>query len=79
MGRSGVRFDPDKVDIAFNGVALVQGGIAVGGDAMEQAGQVLREKQIVVAINLHDGQVSEDSHTCDLSLDYVKINADYRS
>ncbi|MDR3089589.1 MAG: bifunctional glutamate N-acetyltransferase/amino-acid acetyltransferase ArgJ [Desulfobulbaceae bacterium] len=79
IGRSGVRFNPEKVDIAFNDVTLVRDGQAVGGDAEERAGRVLREKEITVGITLQDGKADEEVYTCDLSLDYVKINADYRS
>lgn len=79
MGRSGVRFDPEKVDISFNGVTLVKNGLAAGGDAEKRASQALREKQITVDIVLPDGKASDEVYTCDLSLDYVKINADYRS
>ena len=79
MGRAGVDFDPEKVEISFNGVTLVRGGMAVGGEAEKKASQVLREKEIVVAIKLQDGKAGAEIHTCDLSIDYVKINADYRS
>jgi len=79
MGRSGVRFDPEKVDISFNGVALVKNGLAIGGDAEKQVSQVLREKEITVGIALSDGKACDEVYTCDFSIDYVKINADYRS
>jgi len=79
MGRAGVDFDPEKVDIAFNGVILVKNGLAAGGDAEARASQVLREKEIVVDIILPDGDACEEIYTCDFSIDYVKINADYRS
>jgi glutamate N-acetyltransferase/amino-acid N-acetyltransferase len=79
MGRAGVRFDPAKVDIAFNSVTLARGGMAMGGEAEKEASQVLREKEITVTINLQDGKADAEIHTCDLSIDYVKINADYRS
>jgi glutamate N-acetyltransferase / amino-acid N-acetyltransferase len=79
MGRSGVRFDPGKVDIAFGDVVLVRDGLAVGADAEEAATQLLKEKQIAVCIDLKDGVGCEEVYTCDFSLDYVRINADYRS
>ena len=79
MGRSGVRFDPEKVDISFNGVTLVKNSLTVGEAAEKQASQVLREKEITVLITLPDGKACDEVYTCDLSLDYVKINADYRS
>ncbi|HBT97160.1 MAG TPA: ornithine acetyltransferase [Desulfobulbaceae bacterium] len=79
MGRSGVSFDPGKINIAFNGVTLVKNGLAAGGDAEARANQALREAEITVDITLPDGNASDEVYTCDFSLDYVKINADYRS
>lgn len=79
MGRSGVRFDPDRVDIAFGDVVIVRNGLAVGPKAEEAATSLLKEKEIAVCIDLKDGVGCEEVYTCDFSLDYVKINADYRS
>ena len=79
MGRSGVRFDPDCVDIAFGDVVIVRNGLAVGPQAEEAATSLLKEKKITVCIDLKDGVGCEEVYTCDFSLDYVKINADYRS
>lgn len=79
MGRSGVRFDPSRVDIAFGDVVIVRDGLAVGPDAEKAATGLLKEKNITVCIDLKDGTSCEEIYTCDFSLDYVKINADYRS
>jgi glutamate N-acetyltransferase/amino-acid N-acetyltransferase len=79
MGRSGIRFNPDKVDIAFGDVVIVKNGIAQGAEAEEKASQVLKNRHFTVCIDLQDGTGCEEVFTCDLSLDYVKINADYRS
>ncbi|WP_136805397.1 bifunctional glutamate N-acetyltransferase/amino-acid acetyltransferase ArgJ [Desulfosediminicola flagellatus] len=79
MGRSGVKFNPDRVDIAFNDVVIVRDGLAVGKDAEEQASKVLKEKKFNVCIDLKEGNGCEEVYTCDFSIDYVKINADYRS
>ncbi len=79
MGRSGVRFQPDRVDIAIGDVLLVKDGLAVGSKAEEVATALLKEKNIAVCIDLKDGVGCEEMYTCDFSLDYVKINADYRS
>lgn len=79
MGRSGVRFNPDIVDIAFGDVVLVRDGLGVGPDAEAAATQLLKAKQITVCIDLKDGVGCEEVYTCDFSIDYVKINADYRS
>jgi glutamate N-acetyltransferase/amino-acid N-acetyltransferase len=79
MGRSGVRFDPARVDIAIGDVVLVRNGLAVGPKAEEAATLLLKGKKIPVSIDLKDGVGCEEVYTCDFSLDYVKINADYRS
>jgi len=79
MGRAGVRFDPSRVDIAFGDVVIVRDGLAVGPDAEKAATKLLKEKNITVCIDLKDGTDCEEIYTCDFSLDYVKINADYRS
>ncbi len=79
MGRSGIRFNPDKVDIAFGDVVIVKNGVAQGPEAEEKASQTLKNRQFTVCIDLQEGTGCEEVYTCDLSLDYVKINADYRS
>ena len=79
MGRSGVRFNPEGVDVAFGDVVLVRDGLAVGKQAEEEATKLLKERNIAVCIDLKDGVGCEEVYTCDFSLDYVKINADYRS
>ena len=79
MGRSGVRFNPDQVDIAFGDVVLVRDGLGLGPEVEAKATKVLKDKKINVSIDLKDGLSCEEIYTCDFSIDYVKINADYRS
>lgn len=79
MGRSGVRFNPETVDVAIGDVVLVRDGLAVGKKAETDATKLLKEKNIAVCIDLKDGVGCEEMYTCDFSLDYIKINADYRS
>ena len=79
MGRCGVRFHPEQVDIAFGDVRIVKNGVGQGTAAEEAATAVLKEKTITVTIDLKDGNAVEEIYTCDFSIDYVKINADYRS
>lgn len=79
MGRSGVRFNQERVDIAFNDVVIVRDGLAVGDEAEKEAAKVLKEKKFNVCIDLKEGSGCEEVYTCDFSIDYVKINADYRS
>ena len=79
MGRSGVRFSPDRVDLAFGNVLLVKNGLSLGKEAEAAATLILKEKSFAVCIDLKDGPGCEEIYTCDFSIDYVKINADYRS
>ena len=78
-GRAGVRFNPDKIDIAFGDVVIVRNGRGLGAEAEEAATRVLKEKKFAVCIDLKDGAGCEEIHTCDFSVEYVRINADYRS
>jgi len=79
MGRSGVRFNPDQVDIAFGEVVMVRNGEGLGSEAEKAATLVLKERNFTVCIDLKDGTGCEEVHTSDFSVEYVKINADYRS
>ena len=78
-GRSGIRFNPERVDIAFGDVVIVRNGKTLGKDAEEAATRVIKENKFAVCIDLKDGAGCEEIHTCDFSVDYVKINADYRT
>jgi len=79
IGRSGVRVYPERIDIAFGDVLIVKNGLFLGNQAEEKATQILKERQFCVCVDLKDGAGCEEIHTCDFSLDYVRINADYRS
>jgi glutamate N-acetyltransferase/amino-acid N-acetyltransferase len=79
LGRSGCQFQADRVSIAFDDVTMVENGISLGKEVELQAAEVLRKKKFTVTVNLRDGSESAEVFTCDLSCDYVKINADYRT
>ncbi|HIJ90208.1 MAG: bifunctional glutamate N-acetyltransferase/amino-acid acetyltransferase ArgJ [Desulfobulbaceae bacterium] len=79
LGRSGAQFDQQKVDIAFDDVFMVKHGLGQGAEVEARATAVLKKPEFVVTVDLHAGEASKDIHTCDFSIDYVKINADYRS
>jgi len=78
-GRAGIAFDPEKVEIYFNDVLMVKAGKGCGPEAETQASKVLRESEFSIFVHLHLGNGGASVLTCDLSIDYVKINADYRS
>ncbi len=79
MGRSGARFNPERVDISFGDIMLVRDGMGLGKTAEASATKVLKENNITLCIDLKDGNICGEVYTCDFSLDYVKINADYRT
>jgi glutamate N-acetyltransferase/amino-acid N-acetyltransferase len=79
LGRSGATFEQSRVDIFFDDVLLVQDGLAQGAAAEAKATEVLKQKTFTVTVDLKTGQAADEIHTCDLSIDYIKINADYRS
>ncbi|MEA3547141.1 MAG: bifunctional glutamate N-acetyltransferase/amino-acid acetyltransferase ArgJ [Thermodesulfobacteriota bacterium] len=78
LGRSGVDFDPERVDIGFDDVLMVREGLGLKENE-EQATNVLKQKEFSVNIDLKNGSGSSEVYTCDFSLDYVRINADYRT
>lgn len=79
MGRSGVKFDPETVDIMFDDVLIVRNGQLASPENEKKADLVLKRKNICVTIDMKAGSVCEEFYTCDFSLDYVRINSDYRS
>ncbi|MDO4896971.1 MAG: bifunctional glutamate N-acetyltransferase/amino-acid acetyltransferase ArgJ [Moraxella sp.] len=79
IGNAGVDIDPSHVSIHLDDVVICQaGGLAPAyTEAMGQA--VMSRPQITITIALGQGVATDTVYTCDLSYDYVKINADYRS
>lgn len=79
LGRSGVSFDPERVDIFFNDLPIVKNGISKGAEEESSAGAAFKKPALTIRIDLHQGTARTLFYTCDLSLDYVRINADYRT
>ena len=77
LGYSGVLFREDLVDIFFGRVKIVDNGLATGKD--KQAGDVLKNKEVNIVIDLHAGKASAKVFTCDLTEGYIRINAEYRT
>ena len=79
LGRAGAELDPDAIDISFDDVCLVKNSRWQGIDAEADATKVLKQPEFFVTIDAHIGSGTASCWTCDFSIDYVKINADYRS
>jgi glutamate N-acetyltransferase/amino-acid N-acetyltransferase len=78
-GRAGVPVEPDKIDIFFDTVQMVRQGTGCGNTVEAEATRVLKQPEFSIVIDLHMGTGSAAMLTCDFSIDYVKINADYRT
>jgi glutamate N-acetyltransferase/amino-acid N-acetyltransferase len=78
-GYSGALIDPEKVDIYFDDVNIVRRGQGRGLEEEDRATSVMKKREYTVRLNLHRGTQSTFLLTTDLSFDYVKINASYRS
>ncbi len=78
IGRSGVKIAPEKISIAFGDLPVAKNGQALAFSE-KRALEILKKKIVPVAINLGQGKAVSRAFTCDFSLDYVKINAEYRT
>lgn len=78
-GRSGVDFDPDRIEIRFDDVTIFSEGSGRGADVEDAVTRVMKQPEFCIGIDLHAGEAFYSMWTCDFSVDYVRINADYRS
>ena len=79
VGRAGVPVDPDKVDVFFDDVLMVKNGMGCGKDTETEMTKILKKPEFEISIDLNMGHGHASVFTCDFSIDYVKINADYRT
>lgn len=80
IGRSGVPdLDVSKIQVWLDDVILCENGGAAASYREELGSAVMQQPEITIRIDLGRGAYSDTVWTCDLSYDYVKINADYRS
>lgn len=82
MGYSGAQFDPDKVDLYFESAAgklkIIENGVSTGYSE-ELATKILSEEYVTAIADMKMGEASATAWGCDLTHEYVNINADYRS
>lgn len=79
IGRAGVPLDPSKVTVSFGGVPMVKKGCGLGLAAEARIAKVFRRKEFTITVGLGQGRHRAHLWTTDLSFDYVRINASYRS
>jgi len=80
LGRSGATMDEKKVQIWINGTEIVDGGLMISEKKEKEAAEKMKKKdQITITIHLNQGKYGDKMLTCDLTYDYIRINADYRT
>ncbi len=77
-GYSGAKFDPNKIDVSVNHLALCREGVDAGFDEAA-AHRELERKELLLQVDLHAGRATARVWTCDFTRDYIDINASYRS
>jgi glutamate N-acetyltransferase/amino-acid N-acetyltransferase len=77
-GYSGAGFDPSKTDIYLGEEKMAEGGMGLLFDE-EKARQELQKENVMITVDLNSGAASATAWGCDLSYEYVRINAAYRT
>lgn len=77
LGYSGINLIEDKIDIYFGKVQVVSEGVSNGMD--KEAANVLRGKEVPIIIDLHLGKSAAKVLTCDMTEEYIRVNATYRT
>ena len=82
MGYSGAKFDPEKVDLYFESdagkIQLIENGVALDYSE-EKATEILSQPEVTVIADIKEGDMDAAAWGCDLTHEYININADYRS
>lgn len=79
VGRAGVRIKPERIGLAIEGVPIVKQGVSLGRDAERAIEKLFRRREFQVVVDLGIGSAQGSIWTTDLSYEYVRINASYRS
>jgi glutamate N-acetyltransferase/amino-acid N-acetyltransferase len=77
LGYSGIAMNEEKTDIFINGLKVVSKGMGTGVD--REANERLKDREIGIVVDLRLGKGRAKVLTCDVTEDYVKINAEYRT
>jgi glutamate N-acetyltransferase/amino-acid N-acetyltransferase len=79
IGRAGVALNPSTIEVRFGGIPMVRHGVGLGLPAERRIAKVFKRKEFTIAVTLGQGRHRAHLWTTDLSYDYVRINASYRS
>ena len=79
LGRSGARVVEDRIAIMVGPIQIVRRGMGLGHDVEKRANTVMKSREFSVTVDLGSGHAEATVWTTDLTVDYIKINASYRS
>lgn len=77
-GRSGVKFDPSKIEIKLGDLPVARHGVGLPFSEA-RALEILKRDEVTITFDMSQGEAEVTEWTCDLTEDYIHINADYRS
>jgi glutamate N-acetyltransferase/amino-acid N-acetyltransferase len=78
-GYSGARFDPGRLDVYLDDVAVVRRGVEVVRSVERRASRVAARPEFTLTLDLHAGRAHAERMVSDLTVDYVRFNSDYRT
>lgn len=79
LGRSGIKMKEEMIDIWIDDVKIVENGLGLGNENENMAAARMKNPEFALTVELHQGLFSDRVTTCDLTHEYVSINADYRT
>ncbi len=79
VGYSGAVFDPKNVNLFYDDLQVVKQGTVVSENVSSEAEKIVKKREFKITVDLAQGAGQATVYTSDLSYDYVKINADYRT
>ena len=79
VGNAGVAIQQSQITVKLDEIVICERGGLADSYSEEKGQTVMKRPEITISIDLGQGEAQDTVYTCDLSYDYVKINADYRS
>jgi glutamate N-acetyltransferase/amino-acid N-acetyltransferase len=79
LGRANIKMEADRVDIWIDDVLIVSAGLGKGSGPEKKAAEKMTHEQFSITVDLHQGDSQDHIYTCDLTHEYVTINANYRT
>ena len=79
VGYSGAKINPDKVSLWIGSEQVVERGCPLHDFNRETASAALKEKEVLIRVSLGQGKSTATAYTCDLTYDYIRINAEYHT